>query len=355
MTEYDARLEKIEVALCAALETNPAETQYPLVAPVKNLMRAGGKRWRPLLLTLCAELAAHQNGLSPAGEGAVCALAPLVEFAHTASLIHDDIEDSSETRRGEPAVHIAWGADVALNAASWLYFKAAECLDTAPLGEAAKNALYALYARALRRLHLGQAMDIAWHKDKNFFPSADAYMTMASLKTGTLASFAVQAGLIAGGRLPPGRSPAGCSAPPSPGGAASKPPPSDAAGAAAEKLGAAFQILDDAANLSKGNPGKNRGDDVVEGKKSFVIVTHLKARPEDARAVAGCFEQAGREGIGSPAVERFIALVSASGALDEASSAARAMIAAACAEFASLFPGRQEQARRVTNLFTDMI
>jgi octaprenyl-diphosphate synthase len=331
MKDYAERLRKIDSALLEALENDPCELAYPLAAPVKNLMLAGGKRWRPLLSVLCAELAAGAGEKTPAAYK----LAPLTEFAHTASLVHDDIEDSSDTRRGLPAAHIAWGIDTALNAASWLYFKAAECIDSAPLPDAAKIGLYSLYMLSMRRLHAGQAMDIAWHKDKRYFPSKDEYMKMSRLKTGTLASLAVRTGLIAGAGGKPTVRP-------------------DAVAEVAEKLGTAFQILDDATNLSSGNPGKKRGDDVVEGKKSYIVVTHLEARPHDADAIAECFERAGREGIGSDSVERLIALVTEAGTLASASRTARSMISSACGEFARLFPDRPEQTALVTRLFTRM-
>ena len=97
-------------------------------------------------------------------------LVPLVEFVHTASLIHDDIEDGSEIRRGEPAAYIAYGTDFAINSGSWLYFAAAECIQNSELSSEEKNILYGIFFTELRRLHAGQAMDIYWHKSK-VYPS----------------------------------------------------------------------------------------------------------------------------------------------------------------------------------------
>ncbi|MDR1785827.1 MAG: polyprenyl synthetase family protein [Spirochaetaceae bacterium] len=328
-------LQNIERILSAALENDGEESRYPLSAPVKALLQAGGKRWRPLLMALCAELGAgHEDGAPPSPEAAqkaeaACHLAPMVEFAHTASLIHDDIEDASDMRRGKPAAHITWGVDTALNAGSWLYFKALECVEDPRIDPALRPALYALYGRELRRLHLGQAMDIAWHRDPAFFPTRNDYLRMVTLKTGTLASLAAQAGLILGGRADKAAD----------------------AGQAAAGIGAAFQLLDDAANLSTGNPGKKRGDDVVEGKKSFVIIRHLEERPQDAPLIAGCFARAKAEGIESPAVERLIALVTESGALSQGAAEARRMMEGACGAFESRFPGQKKLAKSVTNLF----
>jgi len=68
-----------------------------LTAPLEDMMSRGGKRWRPLLMTLVCE--------TLGGGDAAIPLTPAVEFSHNASLIHDDIEDDSEERRGKPAIH----------------------------------------------------------------------------------------------------------------------------------------------------------------------------------------------------------------------------------------------------------
>jgi octaprenyl-diphosphate synthase len=339
--DYTTKLKKIEDVLFEALENDREAREFPLVSPVKTLMAAGGKRWRPLFMVLCAELAHARRAEESFAENiefpaqSVYQLSPLVEFAHTASLVHDDIEDSSQMRRGQPAAHLTWGVDTALNAASWLYFKALECVENAPLDCQVKNALYALYARQLQKMHLGQAMDIMWHNNKAFFPTVDQYMAMTKRKTGALAELAARAGMLAASGLLPGAA-------------------VDCVGKAAEDLGAAFQILDDAANLSTGNPGKARGDDVVEGKKSFIIVAHIETRPQDAPLIASCFEQAAREGITSQAVSRIIELTSESSALCRAQTHAKNLLRSSCARFEELFPRQSEQVNLITNLFMSM-
>lgn len=145
-----------------------------LTAPGKNLLKLGGKRWRPLLLVLCAQAAAGTEETPQAAYNIV----PLVEFTHTASLIHDDIEDAADTRRGAPAAHITHGLDTALNAGSWLYFAAPLCIKTAGLSTEQQLILHQLYAQELRRLHLGQAMDISWHKNNSAIPTVAEYTAM---------------------------------------------------------------------------------------------------------------------------------------------------------------------------------
>ena len=71
-----------------------------LITPNKTLIDLGGKRWRPLFLILCYEIQSTLNGTKTLSEEQAYGLTPLVEFVHTASLIHDDIDDSADLRRG---------------------------------------------------------------------------------------------------------------------------------------------------------------------------------------------------------------------------------------------------------------
>lgn len=291
-----------------------------LINPCRNLVSLGGKRWRPLLLVLTAELSAKSKKFS--GEQAAQAiekaysLTPLVEFCHTASLIHDDIEDAADTRRGKPCAHITYGLDVALNAASWLYFEAASCISSLNATDSEKKALYELYLTELRRLHLGQAMDILWHRNPEMIPSIEEYTAMVRNKTGTLARLAVKLGILAGG---------------------AEAEIVEKAGFLAQDIGRGFQIIDDVINLTTGNPGKKRGDDIVEGKKSLPVLLHLQKNPSDKEKLASLFEKARAEGIDSPAVEEAISILINSGAVDEAKEKGKKIISENSSALANLF------------------
>lgn len=328
--EFKTRLEKIESVLGRYLPKSADEKWAAssfgnidacigaphfaqLLEPTRNLLELGGKRWRPLLLVLCAEMASRGDEKMT---GNAYELTPLVEFAHTASLIHDDIEDSADTRRGKPAAHIAFGLDRALNAASWLYFQAVCCTGKVDADEGTKSALTGIFMEELRRLHLGQAMDIMWHRNPEMIPSADEYKAMVRNKTGTLARLAVKVGIIAGG--------AGTEK-------------ADEAGKIAEDIGTGFQIIDDVVNLTTGNPGKKRGDDIVEGKKSLPVLLHLESNPGDAEKLASLFRKAHDEGIYSPAVEEAISVIAGSGAIEKARKAGNAMIEEKSAALSGLF------------------
>ncbi|MDR2574985.1 MAG: polyprenyl synthetase family protein, partial [Treponema sp.] len=175
-TKYTRRLEKIEGVLDQWLPEAPdsvwlekvfvpftptgtggfvsPELAASLIQPGWDLVKRGGKRWRPLLMVLAAECVAGESG----GEAAL-SLTPLVEFPHNASLIHDDIEDSSDERRGKPAVHIIYGEDTAINAGAFMYFLPLACLSAWKGNPQIKEQIWATWARHMRALHLGQAMD----------------------------------------------------------------------------------------------------------------------------------------------------------------------------------------------------
>ena len=307
-----------------------------LINPCRNLMDLGGKRWRPLLLVLCSELCRESGKKAPLTLEQTFDITPLVEFVHTASLIHDDIEDDADTRRRKPAAHITYGLDTALNAGAWLYFQAPVVIDLLDSPVEFKNRLYALYTQELRRLHLGQAMDIYWHRNPGLFPSVEEYTQMVHLKTGTLASLAVQTGFSSGG---------------------ASEEESRKAGIIAASLGEGFQILDDVQNLTTGNPGKKRGDDIVEGKKSLPVLIHIRENPDDKEKIAALFEKASREGIDSPAVEECIALLQSKGAVQKALERGIDVISTNISSLTDIFNSAEssKSAKLIKELFDSMI
>jgi octaprenyl-diphosphate synthase len=258
------------------------------------------------------------------GDNAV-ALSPLIEFPHNASLIHDDIEDNSDQRRGKPAVHLVYGADTAVNSGSFLYFHGLCCLARWDAVAEDKLAVFELWGTYMRRLHLGQAMDIAWHRDFQSLPGLEEYETMCRLKTGVLARMAAVLGVHAAeAALSAGQSRSGRH-----GGRPDLSACKESLGRAAENLGLGFQILDDVKNLTTGNPGKKRGDDIVEGKKSLPVLLCLH-RNRGLRDFAGrCFSAAREKGTAAAEVEDFIAALEKDGAIEEARQRGLALIAEA--------------------------
>jgi len=302
--EYTQRIEKIETELKRWLpdtadstwvkkifpdierKINADSIQF-LTAPLTDILFRGGKRWRPLLMTLICE--------TLGGGDSAIQLSPLVEFCHNASLIHDDIEDDSDERRGKPAIHKIYGTDTAINSGSFFYFLSLNCIDSCNLKN--KELFYRLWADCIRKLHLGQAIDIYWHRNISVVPLLDEYYSMCRMKTGSLARLAVELGAYAADA------------------------PKEAAqvlGEAAEMMGVGFQILDDVKNLTTGIPGKKRGDDVVEGKKSLPVLLYLHKYPGKRDLIFYYFHEAKMNGTRAPEVEDFIDTLTSSGVFTEA-------------------------------------
>lgn len=341
-SDFTELLNKIEKALSSALPESSTQQWInesfgklpeavkpvhfnPLIEPNKNLISLGGKRWRPLFLILCYQMAKEKYPDNALTEDQAFSITPLVEFVHTASLIHDDIEDSADLRRGKPAAHITYGLDTALNAGAWLYFEAPVCINNLQVSGEMKLKLYEVYTNELRRLHLGQAMDIYWHRNPGLFPSKDEYLAMVKNKTGTLASLAAKIGCVAGGMSVE---------------------EAEKFGETAANIGMGFQIIDDVINLTTGNVGKKRGDDIVEGKKSLPVLIHTELKPLDKKQIAEFMTIASENGIDSPAVEKCISLLETTDCIKKAAKKGTELIHENCALFNS---------EQIENLFNIMI
>ncbi len=255
-------------------------------APALDMVDRGGKRWRSLLFadvlaSLCPASRGEVDGaFAPAYEQACSLAIHAIEYMHAGSLIIDDIEDASPLRRGKSASHMIFGLDIALNTGCFMYLYAIEVaaasarfapeLQATPTREAQglgahaaaprtpqaafarepqEAACRALATRMLSKLHIGQGLDISWHRDEAALPTREDYALMASGKTGALVALSVGLAYEL----------AGCEM-------------SAELIEACQKIGVAFQIYDDLLNLIGGVPGKMRGDDLVEGKKSFPLI-----------------------------------------------------------------------------------
>jgi geranylgeranyl pyrophosphate synthase len=332
--QYTIRLEKIEAAIHRRLSEHPdgawtrevfgnTVTQPPadlvqtLSEPGRELVSRGGKRWRPLFMALTCE--------ALGGGDAAVPLTPLVEFPHNASLIHDDIEDNSLERRGKPAVHVMYGVDTAINSGSFMYFLGLACLDGWNAADDRKNLVYRSWGEQLRRLHLGQAMDIAWHRNFSSLPTIEEYDLMCRLKTGVLARLSAMLGVYAAGTGKVSNE---------------EKEMAETLGRVAEDLGVGFQILDDVKNLTGGIRGKRRGDDIVEGKKSLPVILYLNQRSNRVEFVKRCFSASRAGGTGATEVEELIGELDRAGTIEEARMRGTELVAgAAAAVRGEAFPG----------------
>jgi geranylgeranyl pyrophosphate synthase len=252
-------------------------------------LAAGGKRLRPLLVFLCA-------GHSEPGQSVVAAAAA-VELLHMATLVHDDVLDRATLRRGYPTVFATAGRDAATATGDLLFSRAfAELTATgsAPAVQALSTA-----STALARGELMQRDD-AWSADV----TAARYRERCGLKTGSLFAASCRLGAELGER-----------------GTAS----ADALAAFGDRIGVAFQILDDVLDVSGPveDTGKHRGTDLLDGTVTLPLIVAREHDPElratDLRAAATTPRDA----------EALCDRIAATGALDVARADALADVAAA--------------------------
>ncbi|MDE1810865.1 MAG: polyprenyl synthetase family protein [Candidatus Micrarchaeota archaeon] len=225
-----------------------------ILKPSLYILDQGGKRWRPTLMLLIIEAL----GKKPED---FLEFALIPEVIHNGTLVHDDVEDSSQTRRGMPAVYIKYGVDVAVNLGDFMYYFPMNALvDSPKLSEAVKSKALIIYIKEMTRICVGQATDIVWHKDSVIDPmtiTEDKYLEMANDKTGVLARMAAKMGAAL---------------------AEADEETTDALGRFGASIGVAFQIQDDVLNIYPSGVSANKGgvgDDVSEGKITLLVVYAL--------------------------------------------------------------------------------
>lgn len=181
---FEHKLEQIKTQVAEYLG-RVADRQEPisLYEPIRYTLDGGGKRLRPVLLILSAEaLGASVDSALPA--------AAAVELLHNFTLVHDDIMDHDDTRRGRPTVHTRWDIDVALLAGDGLVALAYHSLLQTPTPRLVEVAR--LFTEGLIDLCEGQALDREFESRQEV--SLDEYLTMISKKTASLLSMCAQIG-----------------------------------------------------------------------------------------------------------------------------------------------------------------
>jgi octaprenyl-diphosphate synthase len=236
------RLAKSDMAAVDALIIARMQSQVPVIPLLADhLVSAGGKRLRPLL-TLAA---ARASGAAGEIDAAV-KLAAAVEFIHTATLLHDDIVDASDLRRGKTAAHLIWGAPSSVLVGDFLFARAFELMV-----ETGQMRALGILARASSVIAEGEVLQLTRAHDLNL--DQDTYLRIISAKTAELFAAAAESGAVGAG-----------------------------AGEAAVQalrdyglnLGLAFQLADDALDYGgmSEDLGKNAGDDFREGKVTMPLL-----------------------------------------------------------------------------------
>jgi geranylgeranyl pyrophosphate synthase len=167
-----------------------------LESPVALFLARPGKSFRAELVALSFELA---GGLGPCPPR----LSAIVELLHAGSLIIDDIEDGSASRRGAPTLHLSHGLPIALNAGNWMYFWALGLIEQVATSSELELSMHRWVHRTLLRCHHGQALDLTSNVYQ--LPQrelAGVVLASAELKTGALMELSAALGALAAGAPP---------------------------------------------------------------------------------------------------------------------------------------------------------
>ncbi|HEY8276466.1 MAG TPA: polyprenyl synthetase family protein [Methyloceanibacter sp.] len=216
----------------------------------RHLIDSGGKRLRPMLTLATAKLCGYQ------GDGHV-RLAASVEFMHTATLLHDDVVDESDVRRGKTAARLLWGNEASVLVGDFLLGQAFKMMvDVGSLGA------LRILSDAAAVIAEGEVMQLI--TAKNTETTEDDYLAVIDAKTAALFAAAAEVGAVIAGR-----------------------PKSEAAGLRSygRNLGIAFQLVDDALDYSgqQATLGKSVGDDFREGKLTLPVVLCYRRGNETER------------------------------------------------------------------------
>lgn len=240
-----AGLAKGDMAAVDALIIDRMQSQVPVIPLLaEHIVAAGGKRLRPLIT-----VAAARAALGKDGDGEIdnpLKLAAAVEFIHTATLLHDDVVDGSERRRGKVAAHLIWGSATSVLVGDFLFARAFELM----VETGAMRAL-GILARASGVIAQGEVLQLTRAHDLNL--DQETYLRIISAKTAELFAAAAEAGAVGAG--------------------------GDEKAVAALRayglnLGLAFQLADDALDYGGSSEalGKNAGDDFREGKVTLPLL-----------------------------------------------------------------------------------
>lgn len=231
-------IEEVEERLAGVAKRAPSE----LIAPSLDALTSGGKRLRPMLLIL-------SGGMGEPDRGALLEAATAVEVLHTATLVHDDIVDRAESRRGRATIVATYGREVALAVGDYLFSEAFSLL--ARIGE---PRIVRCFSKASRGLAAGE---LEQYRAAGIPVGVEEYMSHIRMKTaGLFEAACVSGGILGGLSLAQNNALVGYG----------------------QALGLAFQMSDDVMDVvgEPGVMGKGAGTDLAEGTVTLPIILALK-------------------------------------------------------------------------------
>ncbi|WP_127475905.1 octaprenyl diphosphate synthase [Sulfurivermis fontis] len=264
------------------------------------IINSGGKRLRPVLVLLAARALGYQGSHH-------IDLAAVVEFIHTATLLHDDVVDASELRRGQQSANAVFGNEASVLVGDFLYSRAFQMMV-----DVGSMRVMQILSDATNTIAEGEVLQLLNCHDPD--TTEQRYMDVIHYKTAKLFEAASQLGAVLAGR------------------------PADEEQAMARygmHLGTAFQLIDDVLDYSASSEqlGKNIGDDLAEGKPTLPLIYAMRhGTPEQAALIRRAIENGGRENMAE-----ITAAIESTGAIAYTSRSARQEADRALAELAN-FP-----------------
>jgi geranylgeranyl diphosphate synthase type I len=275
------RIAIIESALDDALNVGE---QPKLLEAMRHLPIAGGKRLRPILVMLTAEAVGGdvnksiQFGIS-------------LEIIHNFTLVHDDIMDQDDLRRGVKTVHNVYGQNTAINAGDALLARAFEILSSIDIEDSKLRDLIYEVARMVRQLGEGQQSDLDFEDQVEI--TAEEYLGMIEKKTGLMFMMAAKGGALIGNGTDE---------------------QIKAMSEYGRLLGIGFQIWDDVLDIKRSKDLKSYGSDIKAGKKTLMIVYALEhSTKEDKEQL---LQILGNRSASDEDIKLAIEILNRSGAID---------------------------------------
>jgi octaprenyl-diphosphate synthase len=229
------------------------------------IIGSGGKRLRPLLVLLAARACGYS------GDRHVD-MAAIIEFIHTATLLHDDVVDGSEMRRNRNTANAVWGNEASVLVGDFLYSRAFEMMV-----DVGMMRVMDVLSHATNRIAEGEVLQLLNTHDPD--TTEARYMEVIERKTATLFEAGTRLGAILGG-VPTSVE--------------------DGMAAYGRHLGIAFQLVDDALDYisDEGTMGKNVGDDLEEGKPTLPVIRAMAVGDDAQRGrLRSAIEDGGRDNI----------------------------------------------------------
>jgi octaprenyl-diphosphate synthase len=258
------------------------------------IINSGGKRLRPLLVLLSARACGYE-GLQHIN------IAAIIEFIHTATLLHDDVVDASELRRGNETANAVWGNEASVLVGDFLYSRAFEMMV-----EADSMRIMEILSHTTNTIAEGEVLQLLNCHDAN--TTEARYLEVIRRKTARLFEAAAQLGAVLSGQPPTVE---------------------ETLAGYGRHVGTAFQLVDDVLDYTAtpDQTGKNIGDDLSEGKPTLPLIYAMHhGTPEQSRFIKEAIERGGADNIAA-----VCAAIESAGAIPYTSQAAQREAALAIA------------------------